>query len=574
MIDARVTFVAGETLLSLLRRLAIANYCPNVETLQVDLGLCAKALAAHRPEEVRRLECLLGWPEKTLAPITATRLDHGSRRLGREVLDRNRIRPSSGRVCSRCLAEIDAEGVDLLRWSIRDIEACPLHGTMLRTVSDEHLEKGDIVAAEGTVAEAYFLGRLGLHRSMKVELLDALSWPRAISLVKAIGIPFLLGPSHSIEDVSREARQTAIQQGFRALRHKVALVAALDEIVGRVQPGKEMGFIRTYGEGLRLFLRRDEEGEEGVRAVLREHALDHLPFRAISSIFEATGERTETVVKAARTFGVHPKTFEKILQTYPRPAFHVRHVLVPRTVMRQLRPRLESLMSRSDLFMRLGLSLSHGKALVKAELIRPVYPGSINNRMWSLRDARDFVADLTEGAARRNDVPKGSIGLLDVGKRFQASCVDVVLAVLIDDVEIAAVTREGRLDGIWLDERSTRAFFGRRRDGFGLPVYKAARQLGIGPNVLEGLIADGYVVASSRTVPETGRSGTYVSEDEIERFEIEYVMLQKLARRWRTSMKKAKARAIATGARPCEAVNTPATFFVRREVEIDPIKQP
>ena len=137
-------------------------------------------------------------------------------------------------------------------------------------------------------------------------------------------------------------------------------------------------------------------------------------------------------------------------------------------------------MSRSDLFMRLGLSLSHGKALVKAELIRPVYPGSINNRMWSLRDARDFVADLTEGAARRNDVPKGSIGLLDVGKRFQASCVDVVLAVLIDDVEIAAVTREGTLDGIWLNETRS-GILRRRRDGFELPVYKAARQLGIGP---------------------------------------------------------------------------------------------
>ena len=41
MIDARVTFVAGGTLLSLLRRLAIANYCPNVELCRSILD-CAR----------------------------------------------------------------------------------------------------------------------------------------------------------------------------------------------------------------------------------------------------------------------------------------------------------------------------------------------------------------------------------------------------------------------------------------------------------------------------------------------------------------------------------------------------
>lgn len=316
----------AETAWSYASRLAALHTGGTLASFLVDLGILMRDLRAGEAGAVSRLAEVAGLDSEALAR-TAIRSSNGRfLTLRNETFTPQFISPREARVCPSCLADDEAEDLNLppgaswkqrIAWRLRPVAACPAHGVGLVDLAPDvpfrnMPEFGHLMAMAGGVRRlveraepsAPGLLQLWVHDRLDGRADDGGPWLEGQTIeqgacaCEVLGAELLFGREQSLKSfkaLSQEQWKVAGASGLEVARGGAEAVrTALDVIRARragsaVQAGPE----KTYGLLYTWLHFRSPFLDPGpIRHELREHILDHLAIEPGETVLgEVVAER-------------------------------------------------------------------------------------------------------------------------------------------------------------------------------------------------------------------------------------------------------------------------------------------
>lgn len=556
-----------ETPWSYASRLAWANGASSIEHMLIRWGTRVFDVANGRPEALRLLGSLSG----TTGPSVANVLERDGavyrvcgERLGKHNLVRRRFV-----ICPVCAAEDVAtgRGSEPLRthgrfgWAIEALRTCAVHETPLREYEPATtiggiefawcVEKNlEAILADACRArhrarndgELYLAGRLGLGLRGDVPFLDALPFQAAERLLDIVGSVVVDGPAAVRRSLPPENACLALAEGFAVMQDgadglRRTLGRLLDDTLA--DPDANWGLRPMLGRLHDSFIPREAGPEvDSVREIIAEFVAERMPrFQTGFTVGRQVDNRLLSIRAASREFGWHPVTLRKVLMHFgligsETDGLMDERVVFEREAFEAAIPPYAETFSRNGLAKHLGLSRVHALKVIPT-YIEPLYGPDEASGLGEFRYTRaaadDFMDRLFVGSVDFEVAGDGMVDLNQACKRTCSSVTDVLDLALSGNLAWKGRVAGRRDYGALLLDLAEICGHLRGEDHGGLAAYKAARIMGVSPEVVAKLMEIG-ALPSFEAIDPVNRCPVRVTRPEdIAAFQAKYITLKALA---------------------------------------------
>ena len=572
-------------------RLSIRNWRDDLRRFCLDFGLKAQGLIDGDAEAIAALAELAGADAAALEREAFVR-QAGTRayvfrgeRLQRSVLTRDRVR-----MCPACMEE-DMDRLDVRpsarpyrrsQWLIGPIRTCARHGMGLIEIgtapSPTKTHDTSWIIAEALPGlpslvedaprrkessfERYVAGRL--FGGTGSPWLDRLPLYAAMHLCFVLGSVARHGPKVTLDGLDEADVWRCEAEGFDVANDGPAGIRKfLDGLqapfrVRRSRAGPKAMYGRLYDW---LSHECRDSAYDPVREVVREHAIDTLPFGPGDVLFgrKVTERRVHSVHTAARDLNVHPKRLRKALRNVGivgdgTAGLSDHRVLAPPEAVAALAEGLKDTLRMTEARKYLNVPRPHDMGLLDAGFISPMVararsPRGIQNTFRRV-ELDEFLQRLL---ARADEALAGDPHmetLLKAAKRCCCTVMEVVRLVL--DGRLDRVGRDPRQRGfmsLLVDAREVRPLVvGPSYDG--LSLREVEQEMRSNTTTVKSLVQNGFLEHRIVKNPVTGWMQPIVSTEAIARFRREYVTLSGLARERGEHFSRVKKALVAAGVEP------------------------
>lgn len=329
-----------ETPTSYLSRLAARNYCDDLATFCMDVGIDLGGVSCGETAAIRYLCHLARLPVDTFDNTTIIKTTTMRYQIGREAMDTLTVNRGQVRVCPKCILEQQEKSnqpwsiIHHLHWQIALIERCVHHNERLITLGDKNngparLDSAAIIRAhhdEINVAtnpekaddfDIYLTDRIYGNKSGK--WCDRLVIPALWRCSEALGILLDYGKSQrrSVDLTNVQLRQATLR-GFDLLKSgSRATTKALTKFNEREARARGHQPAPQYGELQRLLRRKSGyQGDlEPMRKFMRNYVLSRYPIEKGFSVFgePLVERRIHSMRSACRDTKIRRELVEEML---------------------------------------------------------------------------------------------------------------------------------------------------------------------------------------------------------------------------------------------------------------------
>lgn len=597
-LETTVSFHEGETIMSFMSRLAHANYV-DLREFSNDMGLNLQKIVKGDDLELERLAALSAMNQ--FPPDHVVKRDEYFHHINGDILSRACFLRARLRYCPHCIADDVVRGSGhpktrpymRLNWAVTFIRVCEHHNVMLREIEPSRMDGHDIVPMieaelarpdfriEATVSpttpfERYVTDRLW-GRCERLGWLDQLPLYAAGKMCETVGATILHGKTFLLTDIDEPGLRDCAQAGFEVLiegeeAFREFLRALLNDFWKTNGPARAK---KLYG---RLYERLAHETEDAaydsVREIMREEALNAIPFGVGEDLFGPNPERRlHSIHSAAAEFKVNRKTLQKwavAAGIVPIEALNLSpdRVTVDSKSIADLAKRYSTRMFWNQAVRYLDIPQTFGRTLFWEGYIplgvEIVVAETGVNPFYLQTDIDAFVERLKRCITLPFDSAAKTSTFTQTIKRANCSFREIIELLL--DGALLKVTLDPAARGLAafrfdLDEVKS---FTRLPDHGGLSVSAAAATLRISDQVLKKLIAHKVIDCEEARNPVTRNIQTIVTTTAIEKFNAEYIALSRYAAQRGKHIRVAYAELTKLGIAPTPPREAVRQIFYRR----------
>lgn len=574
-----IPFHDDETIMSFVSRVGLANFSPNTREFCLHMGLSFRKIMSGELDEIQSLFSLAGLPNATVGARNVVR-EGNEFLINGERLSKSCFQSHRFRYCPFCLADDvrDGEGPFSSRpyvrldWHVTLIRSCPKHGTLLTLGGPAHrygprqiaaiIEDVDdgrlpITAWRRTKFESYISDRLW-GRNLKCDWVDQMPLYVAGKLSEILGATILFGKHFIAKNIENEDWANCAQVGFDLIKEgEDAFREYIRSLPGEYwRGGKHLDARSLYGRiYVRLAHETHDPAYDGVRQIIREVGLQHLPFGPSDTLFGPIDERRlHSIQSASRQFGLEPSTVREVFtqaNVIPPMCDSLADdcVLVAARTAEELIQSFERGRSAYDAQQYLGVDHEELMVLVELGYLNPqIERDETGPKYYFHKDDLDALIRKLLAAKGDHNESKKTLTLLSTAATISGCSFRVLVRMLFTN----------HLETVLLDQNDPRfanalvdadevAALSRSLDQVSLPFYEAERAMGIPSQSLANLVARG-IISSATVMNQTKRRfERVVSLTEMEAFECRYTTIYKYARATGRSVGEARDEIAAHG---------------------------
>lgn len=552
----------GEPAFSYLSRVA-AQYGVPTRDFAADMGLSFSRVIDGDPKHLTALAELTDTePERLVAwsPIYFGNRSHGFRG---HVMHAKAIKESVVRGCPDCLREDLERGTSaperspFIRgeWLFRPITLCAKHERPLSPLwrVSAKQDRYDIVPRMAEIASAIASGALDqktrepnefdLWIANRIAGRSSDIWLDQFSLYPAAHFCELFGRALWTVEIPKsqkfapEEAHLAFWLGFEFAKDGESGVrlglSSLQEFEGAPTDGPKKKFGDLYD---RLTFDLTNEDYAPFRNLLRDHILKTWPLGPGDDLMgePVLTRHLHSVLTASREYGIDSRRLRKLLVSagVVRPVEQGRsdawELFTPEDAEPVL-SRLETLVSATDLQDALLISRMNFESLRKDGYFAPKLEGADHKPLWDLREARNFLDGLLQGAEPVYVPMHNWAYLANAAVRLRVSPGTIIR--LIEEGRLHRVGKHVSRDGfpailVTIDEVERLLD---RPTAPGISIQVFAKQCGLKEVYLGRLMRMGHTPSTEGRNPKTGAKQRFLSTEDIEAFYARFITLRDLA---------------------------------------------
>jgi hypothetical protein len=542
------------------------------------------------PEAVGALADLAGVDRDRLLHESFTRVGspkrqfrHKGQHLTQPSLVRNRVR-----MCPACMAE-DVDRLDCRlaarphrrsMWLIRGVRTCAKHGMALTEVGkldgpqiihDTSRVIGDAIPRLRQLTNEAVLrtpSRFEQYLLARLEGRSAGSWLDGLPMYAAVHLPFVVGsvavhgPGVTLDDIVGNDAWHCEGIGFDIVdKGAVGIRALLDELQtpfreSRSATGPKVMYGRLYDW---LAHECRDKVYDPVRDIIVDHSLDTLALGPGDALFgrKLALRRKHSVASAAKEYGLHPKRMRRMLQRanltdngISGPANN--KVTFDAEKADTLLKGLAESMSMEKLRAYLNVPRPHDRGLLEHGFIKPMMAGgrASGAHAFLRTDLDSFLDRLQRDADPALHGDPAMVPLIAAAKHSCAAVMNVVALVM--DRKLSRVGQDPGQEGflsVLVDVEEVRPLV-TGPDYDGVSLRDLEKRLSASTRAVKALVEKGFLATVTVKNPVTGWMQPIVREEELDRFQHEYVSLHTLARERGEHFAPVKKALVAAGVIP------------------------
>ena len=490
-----------ETPTSYLSRLAARNYCDDLATFCMDVGIDLGGVSCGETAAIRYLCHLARLPINTFDNTTIIKTTTMRYQIGSEAMDTLTVNRGEVRVCPKCILEQQESStqpwsiIHNLHWQVALIKGCVHHNERLITLGDKNngparLDSAAIIRAhreeingarnpeQADEFDIYLTDRIYGKKSGK--WCDRLVIPALWRCSEALGILLDYGKSQrrSVELTDVQLRQSTLR-GFDLLkRGKRATTNALTQFNAREARARGHQPAPQYGELQRLLRRKSGyHGDlEPMRKFMRDYVIRRYPIEKGFSVFgEPLAERRiHSMRSACREVQIRRELVEEMLidrKVGHRGADGLFALDKPLTVeiVEELKAEKRRFMGNDEAAKFIGASETLFKELKKSGLLQP----RLGKGRW---ERKGFDAEFLRATMQRvfhdtvvfEQAPDGTDTIARSTRVANCSVSDILELILDGKLKAAGrLSDRLELNGLLINEVDLKAAFPPRpRNGY------------------------------------------------------------------------------------------------------------
>ena len=548
---------------SYLSRLAARNYCDNIATFCLDLGIDLGGVSCGETAPIRHLCHLARLPVDTFDKTTIIKTTTMRYQIGSEAMDTHTLNRGEVRVCPKCVLE-ECEGsshpwsiVHHLHWQVALIERCVDHGERLITLGKknngpERLDSAGIIRAhreeingarnrgQADEFDIYLTDRI--YGKKSGEWCDQLTIPALWRCSEALGLTLTYGKSQKRNvDLTTEQLRQATSLGFNLLkRGERSITDALTQFSVREARKRGHQPAPQYGELQRLLGRKAGyyDDLEPMRKFMREYVANRYPMAVGFSIFGApiTERRIHSMRSACRDAKIRREIVEEML--VERKIGHrgddgLFALDMPLTVeiVEELKDEKQRFMSRDDTAKFIGASETLFKELYKSGILQPqTGKGRWERKGFDAPFLEAKMQQIFEGTSVFALAPDGTDTIARSTRVAKCSVSDILALILDGKLKAAGrLTDRFQLNDLLINEADLKAAFPARVCN-GYTGTETCKRLSISFRTMHRLCDIG-MLERRRTKSATSRmTNLLVTPESLADFENRYFSLGMLRR--------------------------------------------
>jgi hypothetical protein len=474
--------------------------------------------------------------------------------------------------CPACLLEdADPAGpssgqrVGRIGWMFSPVRTCPRHGIVHhrrpnsgfhQQFQDMNLVAPDNTALEKLAGEAPSVNTSALQSYVErrfsgvpgPDWLDTQDVDQATKACEMLGACLVFGAHTNLDTLSLQDWSEAGSAGFEAASDGVeGLRKALEEI-SRVsfcqisKGGPQAGLGRIY-QWLQFKKSKTDPGP--IQDVVREFVLDTMPVDPGSTLFGTPVDtrRRHSLASLSRSTGVHQATLRRALKltgVLPADVDADDRFTVDAGQGERLADRIHNSIPISKIPEYLNCNRTQAQMLVKRGILSQLVPGlgrggGVLTKV-AVQDLDDFISRLRAGGTPVRQASDGMMDAIAASEVVRRPVMDIVLLVLDRKLtSIELLPEDLGFRSVLVSPEEVRSVILEVEGEIGLSAHDVGARLGIFPSGVMHLrtkvdTSGSPFLPSLETVASSGTVRHRFSEEEVKRFQANYVALSDLAK--------------------------------------------
>ena len=442
----------GETLISYVSHLAVANGIASASEFCKDVGLSWSSLRQGRKEQLQRLSELSGARTEYLrnaANVSIGALDY---MLSGQQVTRKFLVQYETRVCPRCVVEDAAKGAPIGRveWQVKTYRTCHKHGVAIYTLpaTDDRRSCFDFqkrigdhwpeIAARATSVgngnanyafEKYLSERLSGRSSSR--WVDSLALSTIIEVSERLGIVLVFGQYAFSTKMCDADRLRAFHAGFAVVHDGPArILAAFEEIHG-ASSSRLPGFYSDFGAFARWFTLVDwtKERYQPIVELLCKFAFEKYPFEVGEKFLgcvckEQRFMRASSAAKKYKIDHLRTRLLARNLGFGTDTAYA--QILIDVKTYGKKFEEFSQCINQKTMARELGINQTYTNKFLSGGFIRPRFTIEGLAPVFHPNDISSFLSKICSQAAHVKNVPNGHLPLSEVSIRVKRNSIEVL----------------------------------------------------------------------------------------------------------------------------------------------------
>ncbi|MBM7069864.1 TniQ family protein [Actibacterium sp. 188UL27-1] len=443
---------SGETLISYVSHLAVANGIVSVSDFCKDVGLSWCSLRRGRKEQLQKLSELSGVRTEDLTNAGNILIGALDYMLSGQQVTRKLLVQYETRVCARCVVEDAAKGAPIGRveWQVKTYRTCHKHGVHIYTLpaTDDRRSCFDFqkrvtdhwsaIAARATMVrngkanyafEKYLSERFNARSSSL--WVDGLAVSTIVEVSERLGIVMVFGQYAFSTKMSDADRLQAFRAGFAAVYDGPArILAAFDEI-HRTSSSRLPGFHSDFGAFSRWFALVDwtKERYQPIVELLCKFAFENYPFEVGEQFLGRACEeqkfmRAASAAKKYKIDHLRTRLLARDLGFGTDTAYA--QILIDVKKYGKKFEEFSQCINQKTMADELGINETYINKFLAGGFIRPRFAIEGLAPIFHPDDIGSFLSKIRKQAAYVTRPPKGSLALSEVSIRVKQNLVDIL----------------------------------------------------------------------------------------------------------------------------------------------------